>query len=125
MFVMTKLYEKKFERMDEMIKNYDNMSEDDRIGFIDEELDCFIDMNISEKLQAYDYLLTNAIENKHHCIRKAQDYLKTAVDCLDIIKKAVLNNASTDDIISSIDELSSYMVDNFNSIDEEMRYCKK
>lgn len=122
---MTKFYEKNFEKMDEMIKNYDNMSEDDRIDFIDEELDRFIDLNVSEKLQAYDYLLTNAIKNKHHCIRKTQDYLKTAVDCLDIIKRAVLNNASTEDIIKSIDELSTYMVDSFNSLDEEMRYCKK
>lgn len=116
--------EKKFKVMDKMVREYDDMSLDERDEIVNKELDGFIALTEVEKLEAYDKLFNKAILNKRYCIRRSQDHLKTSIDYLEIIKQAV-NNASTDVILSSIDELSTMMIDDFNTMEEEMRYCKK
>ena len=117
--------EKKFKVMDKMVREYDDMSLDERDEIVNKELDGFNALTEVEKLEAYNKLFNKAILNKRYCIRRTQDHLKTSIDYLEIIKQAIVNNASTDVILSSIDELSTMMVDDFNTMEEEMRYCKK
>lgn len=114
-------YEKKFEEMNKFIEGFD----DEKHKSFNKETIYFSLLNEFEKVKAYDQLLTKAILNKKYYIRRTKDHIMSSIEMLDIIKKAIISNASTDVILDTIDELKSSMEDNFNLVEEKMRYCKK
>lgn len=115
-------YEKKFEEeMDKFIEGFD----DEKHESFNKETVYFSLLNEFEKVKAYDQLLTKAILNKKYYIRRTKDHIKSSIEMLDIIKKVIISNASTDVILDTIDVLKSSIEDDFNSVEEKMRYCKK
>lgn len=117
--------DKKFEEMDKFIEGFDNILDEEYYEFFNKEMDSFNNLSEDEKAEAYDQLFTKAIINKKYCIRRTKGHLKSSIGMLDIIKKAIIGNASTDVILDTIEEMKSFMEDDFNEVEKKMRYCRK
>ena len=118
-------YEKKFEEMDKFIEGFDDVLDDEKYEFFNKESVNFSLLNEFEKVKAYDQLFTKAILNKKHCLRRANNQLKSYIDMLDIIQNAIKYNASSDVVLNIVKEFKSNMEEDLNSVKEKMRYCKK
>lgn len=116
---------KKFEEMDKFIEGFDNILDDEYYEFFNKEMNSFNNLSEDEKAETYDQLFTKAIINKRYCIRRTKGHIKSSIEMLDIIKEAIIGNASTDVILDTINELRSFMEDDFNEVEKKMRYHKK
>lgn len=119
---MTK--EEKFEMMDEIVKNYDSMSTNDRYEIFSKELDRFYELDEADKADEYYDLFVKAVLNKRLCIEKSKIQLDAYSEMLAIIKR-VTTTGDTDMIMKSIASMESMIKEDYEKVEEEMRYCKK
>ena len=114
--------EKKFEEMDEMIKNYDQMSEEDRQEYFEDEIIRFISLRGDEKVEAYNKLFINAVINKHYCIEKTNLSLKFYSRIVRLIKNAIINDCDTNSIIKTINMLLLVLEKDSKEVEDKFRF---
>ena len=62
----------KFEEMDNFIRDFENISDEDRSKFFNKELNSFIDLTEVEKIIWFNRLMLNSVMNKCLCIEKTR-----------------------------------------------------
>ena len=88
----------KFEEMDNFIRDFENISDEDRSKFF------------------------NKVMNKCLCIEKTKMAIECYRNILSIIKKAVIDNTDIEVILSCIDKFDSLLEDESNGIEEKLKY---
>lgn len=117
--------EKKFEEMDEMIKNYDNMSDEDRWEYFEEEILRFISLRGDEKVENYNKLFINAVMNKHYCIERTKFSLEFYTRLIKLLKKAIINDCDTDSIIKTINMILFVLEKESKEVEEKFSFSVK
>ena len=119
--------EKKFEEMDNFIEEgFDDVFDEEKYEeYFNKEMDDFCKLKEDEKAEVFAKLFSKAIINKKYCLRRTNNQLKSCIDMMDIIKNAIINNASPDVMLNIVEEFKSNMEDDLNSVKKKMRYCKK
>ena len=112
----------KFEEMDNFIRDFENISDEDRSKFFNKELNSFIDLTEVEKIIWFNRLMLNSVMNKCLCIEKTKMAIECYRNILSVIKKAVIDNTDIEVILSCIDKFDSLLEDESNEIEEKLKY---
>ena len=94
----------KFEEMDNFIRDFENISDEDRSKFFNKELNSFIDLTEVEKIIWFNRLMLNSVMNKCLCIEKTKMAIECYRNILSVIKKAVIDNTDIDVVLRCIDK---------------------
>ena len=101
----------KFEEMDNFIRDFENISDEDRSKFFNKELNSFIDLTEVEKIIWFNRLMLNSVMNKCLCIEKTMMAIECYRNISSVIKKAVIDNTDIEVILSCIDKFDSLLED--------------
>lgn len=119
------IIDKKFEKVDNFIKEFDILSNENRCRFINNETEVFINLSEKEKIECHYKLLFGMILNKHYCIKRIKMFINFYSDSLSLIKKDIINNRDNNIIIDSIDSLLSEMQEDFDNVEKDLKYHRK
>lgn len=113
---------KKFEEMDDIIKNFDELSDDDRCNFIEKEINNFNNLSEEEKIETYSSLFINALMNNLYCNDRLTMTIEFYIKMISNIRKSVVNNNNTDDILESIDLFLSVLEKDSKEIRKKLKF---
>ena len=113
-------YDEKFEKIDEMVKKYDNMSDEDRFNHFRDEVDRFISLSDEDKAKEYSTLFMKSVFQNRFNVELRKIDLSSFIS---MMKVAIVHD-NIDLIVESVQGIISTMEEELDKTEEKLAYQK-